>query len=64
MDMSADSKDRRTSSTVTGENGMSSGGGAPNSNGIAGLGNIDSTVHHYELPNLAQCIYTSYKVEI
>jgi len=49
MDNSQDSKDRRTSSTITGENVMSSGA----QNGIAGLGNIDSTVHHYELPNLA-----------
>lgn len=53
MENSLDSKDRRTSSTVTGDNALSSGGGAPNQSGIAGLGNIDQTVHHYELPNLA-----------
>lgn len=57
MDNSTDSKDRRTSTGGPGEaasmqSSMAAGG--PN-NGISGLGNIDSTVHHYELPNLAQC---------
>ena len=59
IDTSVDSKDRRTSSSANGDQNSagplsSNTGGGNNASGIVGLGNIDGTVHHYELPNLAQ----------
>jgi hypothetical protein len=56
-DLSLDSKERRTTSSNNGETGSAIISGGTNGNnpstGISGLGNIDATVHHYELPNLA-----------
>ena len=54
-----DSRDRRSSTTHNPDypasntaGGTSAGQGT--AGGIAGIGNIDATVNHYELPNLAQ----------
>jgi hypothetical protein len=47
-----ESRDRRTSTTNNPDYGATNSG----TGGIAGMGNIDGSVNHYELPNLAQRI--------
>ena len=44
-----DSKDRRTSSSINGDLNSQPAG----TQALMGLTNVEGTVHHYELPNLA-----------
>ncbi len=52
-DQSLESRDRRTS-TTNNQEGYSQSNNPGASTAITGLGNIDGSVHHYELPNLSQ----------